>query len=59
MVLFLEDFLSFNYFHLVGIIMVKRFLKLEKLNVNDARFKNKVEVKVIKVTIHYTTFVKS
>ena len=34
--------------------------KLVKLNVNDARFKNKV--KVIKVNIHYTvqtTFVKS
>ena len=32
------------------------------LNVNDARFKNKVTVKILKVNIHYTvqtTFVKS
>lgn len=37
-------------------------VRLVKLNVNDARFKNKVKVKVIKVNIHYTvqtTFVKS
>ena len=42
--------------------MTKICGKLVKLNVNDARFKNKVKVKVIKVNTHYTvqtTFVKS